>query len=436
MERLLHYVWRHRLLPLKALLTTDGEELEIVDPGLANNNAGPDFFNAKVRIGTTMWAGNVEIHLRSSDWYRHGHETDEAYNNVVLHVANVVDCEVRTESGKRLPQLQLDIPADLGSRYETLQKTEDYPRCHRIIPRIDPFKTHAWMDTLLAERLTERAAMVEKRLQETRGNWEWALFVTLARNFGFGLNGDAFETWARRIPLERIGKHRDELFQIEAIFLGMAGLLEPEALPPNSREEGQADEYFQRLRREFQYQCRLFDLGETMSYRQWKYLRLRPQNFPHIRLAELAWMYHKGNIGLSRIIDATLDDKPLERLYDLLQATTSDYWHRHIMFGRCVDHRQLHLSLQTQHLLIINTVLPVLYAYATDHDDWNLRERVIDLPRQLPAERNHILRQWQTCGLQADSAADSQALIQLKRQYCDRHDCLRCNFGYEYLKNN
>ena len=434
MEKLLHYVWRHRLLPLKALLTTDGEELEIIDPGLANSNAGPDFFNAKVRIGTTMWAGNVEIHLRSSDWFRHGHDSDEAYNNVVLHVAAVIDCEVTTESGKRLPQLQLDIPADLHLRYETLQKTEDYPRCHRIIPKIDPFKAHAWMDTLLAERLTERAGQVEKRLKETQGNWEWALFVTLARNFGFGLNGDAFETWARQIPLDRIGKHRDELFQIEAIFLGMAGLLETDALPPNSQEEGSRDEYFQRLQREFQYQCRLFGLKPMMSHRQWKYLRLRPQNFPHIRLAELSWMYHKGNIGLSRLIGATMDDKPLEKLYQLLQATTSEYWHTHVMFGRKVEHRQLHLSRQSQNLLIINTVLPVLYAYAMSHDDWALRERVLDLPRQLPAERNYILRQWQACGLQADSAADSQALIQLKRQYCDRHDCLRCNFGYEYLK--
>ena len=435
MERLLHYVWKHKLLPLKALLTTDGDALEIIDPGLANTNAGPDFFNAKVRIGATTWAGNVEIHLRSSDWFRHGHDTDEAYDNVVLHVASVIDCDVTTASGKRLPQVQLDIPADLHLRYETLLKTEDYPRCHRIIPEIAPFKAHAWMDTLLAERLTERARLVEERLRNTQGNWEWALFVTLARNFGFGLNGDAFETWARHIPLDRIGKHRDELFQIEAIFLGMAGLLDAEALPPNSRDEGSRDDYFLRLQREFQYQRRLFDLGPTMAARQWKYLRLRPQNFPHIRLAELAWMYHKGRMGLASLIEAATADKPLERLYQLLQATTSEYWYTHIMFGRPVDQRQLHLSPSSQNLLIINTVAPVLYAYATSHDNWPLRERVIDLLRQLPAERNYILRQWQACGLQADSAADSQALIQLKREYCDRHDCLRCNFGYEYLKN-
>lgn len=434
MERLLHYVWKHKLLPLKALLTTDGEALEIIDPGLANANAGPDFFNAKVRIGQTVWAGNVEIHMRSSDWFRHGHDTDEAYDNVVLHVASVIDGDVTTASGKRLPQLQLDIPADLHLRYETLQKTEDYPRCHRIIPKIEPFKAHAWMDTLLAERLTERAGQVERRLHDTRGNWEWALFVTLARNFGFGLNGDAFETWARQIPLDKIGKHRDELFQLEAIFLGMAGLLKPEALPHNSREEGSRDEYFLRLQQEFRYQCRLFDLQPTMSHRQWKYLRLRPQNFPHIRLAELAWMYYRGMVSLANLKDAALEDDPLRALRRVLHAETSEYWHTHILFGHPVERRTLKVSTTSQNLLIINTVAPVLYAYATTHDDWTLRERVLELLRLLPAERNYILRQWQACGLQADSAADSQALIQLKRQYCDRHDCLRCNFGYEYLK--
>lgn len=435
MERLLHYVWKHRLLPLRALLTTDGQELEIIDPGLANTNAGPDFFNAKVRIGQTMWAGNVEIHLRSSDWFRHGHEGDERYDNVILHVASVVDCDVTTCSGKRLPQLQLDIPASLSQRYETLQRTEDYPRCYRIIPRLDIFRVHAWMDTLTVERLEERAQQVKGRLKATNGNWEWALFITLARNFGFGLNGDAFEAWAGRIPLNRIGKHRDELFQIEAIFLGMAGLLEAASLPPESREKGALDEYFLSLRHEFQYQCRLFSLPTPTPYRQWRYLRLRPQNFPHIRLAELAWMYHKGRVTLSGLKDATMTEEPLKALRKALKAETSPYWQTHIMFGHPTGKRTLRLSQSSQNLLIINTVVPVLYAYATSHNDWELRQRTLDLLQLLPAERNHILRQWEACGLHVDTAADSQALIQLKRQYCDRHDCLRCSFGYEYLKS-
>ena len=429
MEKLLHYVWKHKLLPLKALLTTDGQEVEIIDPGLANQNQGPDFFNAKVRLGDTVWAGNVEIHLRSSDWFRHGHEGDEAYDSVILHVASVIDCDVTTSSGKRLPQLQLDIPAELHQRYETLRKTEDYPRCYRIIPGLDVFKVHAWMDTLLVERLEERARLVEQRLKATNGNWEWTLFVTLARNFGFGLNGDAFETWAKRIPLDKTGKHRDDLFQIEAIFLGMAGLLEDASLP----QKAVADDYFRRLQKEFQYQCRLFSLGAIMPYQQWKYLRLRPQNFPHIRLAELAWMYHKGGVTLSVLKDAVMEEQPLEALRRTLVAETSEYWQNHIIFGNPIEKRSLRLSKSSQNLLIINTVVPVLYAHAMTHDNWLLRERVLNLLRLLPAEQNYIMRQWAGCGLRVDTAADSQALIELKRQYCDRHDCLRCSFGYEFL---
>jgi len=451
MEKLLHYVWKHRILPLKALLTSDGQEVEIIDVGLSNPNAGPDFFNAKVRIGETTWAGNVEIHLRSSDWYRHGHDLDEAYNNVILHVVQTIDSPVTTENGKTLPQLQLDIPVGLYAKYEHLQKTEDYPRCHTIIPQIDTFKAHSWFDTLLVERLQERANLVLERLKAVNGDWEWALFVTLARNFGFGVNGDAFETWAKRLPLNRLGKHRDELFQIEAIFLGLAGLLQADSLPQNCREKGKDDEYFLRLQKEFAYQQRLFDLTLPLPFTMWKYLRLRPQNFPHIRLAELAWMYHNGKVGLQNLIDAVMTDEvdenegentkrktespALTALRRILYTETSDYWHEHIMFGCPAPHMELHLSRATQNLLIINTVVPTLYAYATTHDRWDLRERILDLLRELPAENNYILRQWEACGLKVSDAADSQALIQLKKQYCDRLDCLRCQFGYEYLKS-
>ena len=435
MEKLLHYVWKHKILPIKTLLTTKGEDLEIIDPGLANPNQGPDFFNAKIRIGNTMWAGNVEIHLRSSDWFRHGHDTDGAYDSVVLHVAGVVDCDVTTSDGRQLPQLQLDIPSDLSLRYEQLRKTDDYPRCYRVIPELDVMKIHSWMETLLVERIEERSNLVERRLKSVNGDWEWALFITLARNFGFGINGDTFETWAKRIPFARIGKHRDELFQIEAIFLGIAGLLEKASLPPNSAERGACDEYFQNIRHEFQYQCRLYGLGAIMPYQQWKYLRLRPQNFPHIRLGELAWMYHKGNVNLSRMIEAAMSEKPLEALQQMLGAETSEYWTTHIMFGCPIEKRPLQLSRSSKNLIIINTVVPVLYAYAMSHDSWPLRERVLELLGMLPAENNYILRQWNECGLKVSTASDSQALIQLKRQYCDRLDCLRCSFGYEYLNS-
>ncbi len=429
MEQLLHYVWKHRLFPLQGLCTTGGEQIEVISPGLHNHDAGPDFFNAKIRIGGTMWVGNVELHLRSSDWFRHGHDSDAAYNNVVLHIASVVDRDVYTENNIALPQLQLDIPQALQDSYQQLLSIDQYPRCHRIIPGLDTLKVHSWMDTLLLERLHSRAQRVMDYLAQTGGDWEKALFMTLARNFGFGLNAEAFQAWAKLLPLEKLGKHRDDLFQIEAIFMGLGGML-----GATNRPEAEADPYRQRLQREFKYQQRLFSLPEPLPFHQWKYLRLRPQNFPHIRLAQLAWMYSRGSVTLASLKDAVHSENPLKALDEALKAHTGDYWQEHLMFGKPIPRKTLSISASTRRLLVINTVVPVLYAHAKVHNDPACAEQLEELLRRMPAEDNRILRIWQECGLNVNSAADGQALIHLKNEYCDRQDCLRCPFGYEYLK--
>lgn len=429
MEQLLHYVWKHRLFPLAPLHTTRGETIDVLDPGLHNHDAGPDFFNAKLNINGTVWAGNVELHLRASDWFRHGHNADKAYNNVILHVVCEADREVVTENGTTLPQLVLEIPDGLRKNYEHLLSVDRYPRCHRVIPGIDTFKVHGWMDTLLQERLRSRADRVTGYLKDSNGDWEKALFMALARNFGFALNAEAFVAWAHLVPLEKIGKHRDELFQIEAIFLGLAGMLEP-----GSRPEAEADEYRQKLQREYRYQQRLFDLPPALPLQQWKYLRLRPQNFPHIRLAQLAWIYSNKRVTMAGLRDAIATENPIKALENLLKAQTSDYWTEHLMFGKPVPRKSLTLSPATRRLIIINTVIPVLYAHAAAHGDAATAERLEEMLRQMPAEDNHILRLWQECRLDVGSAADGQALIHLKNEYCDRCDCLRCAFGYEYMK--
>ena len=405
MERLLHYIWKHKILPLKALVTTSGEELEIIDPGMHNHDQGPDFFNAKVRLGDTIWAGNVEIHLKSSDWYRHGHHQDTAYDNTILHVAGVVDCEVETSSGKRLPQVQLDVPASLAVYYQELCRTDDSPRCHRMIPHLDPLRVHSWMDALLAERMEERSRRVLDRVASTRGDWEQATFITLSRNFGFGLNGDPFERWARNIPLQAVAKHRDSLFQVEAFFLGMAGLID-------ELEGERGAQEVARLHQEFDFLHHKFQLPPPMHKSEWKYLRTRPSNFPHVRLQQIACLYHRGTVQLSRLLETT----DIASLHHLLSLDG--------------------IAAGSRNLIIINTVVPLLYAYGTSHNDERFMERAIAMLEQLPHESNYIIRQWKACGLTIASAADSQALIQLKREYCDRLDCLRCRFGYEYLKYN
>lgn len=403
MEKLLHYVWKHKILPLKTLTTSDGQEIEVIDPGLHNHDQGPDFFNAKIRLGGTLWAGNVEVHLRSSDWYRHSHDNDPAYNSVILHVVGEIDGEVKNAEGKTIPQVRLDIPHGIRQSYEELCRTEDYPRCHRIIPSVPTMKVHQWMDALLVERLKERSELVAERANRTGGDWERATFVTLSRSFGFGLNGDAFERWAMRIPLQAAGKHRDNLFQIEALFLGMAGLID-EVLAVRSAKEVQL------LQQEFAYLKHKFSLGESMQRSDWRFLRTRPKNFPFMRILQIAELYHNGKTQMSKLLEA----KSIEELQGCLtvKGTTAN----------------------SRRLLIINTVVPLFFAYGRHIGDEDICMRAIRLLEELPAENNYILRQWQACGLTFSTAADSQALIQLKRQYCDRIDCLRCRFGYEYLK--
>lgn len=405
MERLLHYVWKHKILPLKPLITEEGQEVEVIDPGLHNHDQGPDFFNAKIRLGGVVWAGNVEVHLRSSDWYRHSHDSDPAYNSVILHVVGEIDREVRTQEGKALPQVQLDIPESIRRSYEELCRTEDYPRCHRIIPSIPQLKAHQWMDALLVERLKERSEKVAERAERTGGDWERATFVTLSRSFGFGLNGDAFERWAMRIPLSAAGKHRDDLFQIEALFLGMAGLIEEVQAARSSRE-------IALLRQEFDFLKHKFSLDEPMRREDWRFLRTRPGNFPSMRVLQIAELYHSGKAQMSKLLEA----KSVEELQLCLAVKG--------------------MTAASRRLLIINTVVPLLFAYGRHISDEDTCQRACRLLEELPAENNYILRQWLACGLKVSTAADSQALIQLKRQYCDRIDCLRCRFGYEFMKGN
>ena len=430
MEQLLHYVWKHRILPLGKLCTTSGQEVEVIDPGLHNHDAGPDFFNAKVRIGGQVWVGNVEIHLRSSDWQRHGHQLDPAYNNVILHVAEVVDAEVVTQDGKQLPQLCLPIPEDVSEHYAELCRTEDYPRCWRIIPSLSRLTVHSWMSALLAERLEERAQRCLDWLKALDGDWERTLFVALARNFGFGVNGDAFEAWGKALPLHAAAKHRDDLFQLEALFLGTAGLLALEAVPPTARQAAAEDSYFLRLQREWAYLKHKFQLPEPMAYERWRYLRLRPQNFPHLRIVQLANLYFRGTASFAALMKAS----SREALHTALDAAPSDYWQRHYLFGLESRRSEKHLSPSSRDLIIINTVCPMLFGYGEAHNDPSVQERAVELLEELRPEQNYIIRQWQQCGVEVASAADSQALIQLKRIYCDRKDCLRCRFGFEYLK--
>ena len=421
MEQLLHYVWKHKIFPLKELKTTTGQQVEVIDTGLANTDTGPGFFNAKLKLDGVLWIGNIEIHERSSDWFKHGHHADAGYNSVILHIASEIDMEISRSNGERIPQIQLICPEAVRTNYKELLETASYPPCYRIIPSLSPFTAHSWMSALQMERFEQKATLLNERLKRCQGNWEDAFFITLARNFGFGLNGDAFETWAHRLPFRAVDKHRNDLFQIEAIFFGQAGIL----------EDSDGDGYYLRLKKEYTYLQHKFGLI-PMDASLWRFLRLRPANFPHIRIAQLACLYHRAYGLLSRIMET----ETLQGVRDILKGGTSEYWLTHYTFGGSSPSRPKTLSNTSLDLLIINTVVTFLYAYGLHKGNRVLCARAGSFLEELKAENNYITRMWEQCGMKASNAADSQALIQLKKEYCDKKKCLYCRIGYEYLKRS
>lgn len=391
MEKLLHYTWKHKLYPLHLLATTDDRQVEVIDPGLYNrSHSGPDFFNAKIKVDGTLWVGNVEMHLKASDWFRHGHDKDAAYDNVILHVVESADMDVTTKSGRMPATMRLEIPESLKKDYEQLLHEDKYPPCYARISSIPSLKIHSWLSALETERLERKTADIKQRLQLSAGSWEDAYFRTLARNYGFGINGEAMETWASTIDLSKAAHHRDDLFQIEAYFIGQASLL---------------DRVEERYAQEYSYLQHKFHL-EPMKPQIWRYLRTRPQNFPHVRILQLAKMYYEQRTEFSSLL-ACKTVKEVGKLFD--------------MKGTKLD------------LLVINTVIPVIFAYGKATGKEEFCEKAFDLLEEIKAEDNHIVRMWQECGMDVRTAGDSQALIQLKNEYCDRRECLRCRIGYEYL---
>lgn len=418
-ELLLHYVWRHRLFHQEGLFTTDGESIEVIDSGMHNDDQGPDFLNAKVRIGSELWVGSIEIHNKASQWFAHGHDSDEGYNNVVLHVVGENDAKAVKQNGMVMPQLLLSIPSEILKGYQDLLTNDKYPPCRKALEEMPGIIITSWLSRLATERLQQRTDDIMERLQLCNGSWEQVCFITMARAFGFGVNSDAFEAWAKSFPLTIIDHHRDHPDQIEALFYGQAGLL----------FSGENDDYQSSLAKEYAYLQKKFSL-EPISTLLWRFLRMRPQNFPTIRISQLCQLYVKEHALMSKLSSIN----SIDELDELINVGVSDYWLSHYTFGKASKKVSKRLSRTSLHLIALNAVVPLIFAYGRYRNDEKMVQRAMTLLESLPAEDNTIVRMWQQCGLPADSASTSQALIQLKKRYCDHHDCLRCRFGYYYLK--
>lgn len=435
MERLYQYVWKNGLLGRRAKLD-DGRELTIKSPGRLNTDAGPDFQNAMLAIASQQWAGDVEIHVRASDWYAHGHHNDAAYDSVILHVVAHSDRGVQRGDGSTIPQLTATFPQNFFALYSTLCEGIGDVKCKRQLAEfIEDAKNEEGLhgssmltletvlESLAVERLQQKAQRIITEVNNLGGDWERGCLVALARALGFGLNGEPFEILARSLPLNILHRHCDNLLQLEALFFGQAGMLDTSIHI--------FDEYYQTLCREYFFLARKYGL-RPMRREMWKYARTRPQNFPHRRIALLARAVEGGYKMLSDILAAGCD---VEKLNPLLNIRAEGYWLTHSDFDVENHGGPIVLSAGSMNLLMINFVAPLLYAYGATYGDADSANRGLELWQQLPAEGNQYIRNWKSLGLKCHDAARSQALLQLRREYCDRDRCLECALGCKLLRN-
>lgn len=420
MERLMQYVWQHRLWPRTHLHTVDGIQVQIIDPGRLNTDAGPDFFNAKVNIGGHTWAGDIEIHVRASDWHRHGHDNDPAYDSVILHVVDRDDTPITRSNGEVIPQMRMACTPDFYKRYSELADSAD-----RELPCAAAFKTfpslhiNDWLDALLFERLYAKTERIESWLSLSANDWDSAAYTAVARCLGFGVNGDPFERLAISTPLIFIAKHCDSLFTIEALLFGQSGLLDS---APDT------DPYASALRKEYSFMAHKFGLKQPQSL-GWKMSRMRPHNFPHRRIATLAALLHKDTRLASRMLE-------LHSLDDAMQLFAIDlegYWKDHFTFGTPARAASPRLSRQSVISLIINAIAPLQFAYGMTRANESLTDSAVELLHRIPPEQNRIVELFRNAGVKTPSAAVTQSLIQLRRNYCETRKCLYCRIGHRLL---
>ncbi len=418
-EDFLHYIWQHKLYT-PDLRSDDNLAIEVIHPGIKNSNGGPDFFNAKIKIDGTLWAGNVEIHQDENEWYHHKHHLDASYDNVILHVVEKKADTTLNSKNRKIPVCSLSIPKRYRQRYLELHNNQSWIACAQSIGNIDNFRLKQWLERMLIERLEEKSQLVNNLLKTTNHNWDQVFFIMLARSFGFGLNGLPFELMARQTPLNVLLKHADKPFQLEALLYGQSGFLKGFI---------QTDEYAVSLKKEYDFLSHKYELT-PIDKSLWKFLRLRPVNFPTIRIAQLASLLHKTKGRFDQFF--TLENS--KSLLEALNVGTSEYWTSHYRLGKeSAKISTKTLGKPSKQRLIYNTIIPYLFIYASKHKDEQQKEKIIDYLYQQPAENNKTLEKWAELGQAPENEAQAQALLYLKSNYCDQKKCLNCHIGHEVL---
>lgn len=421
-EDFLHYVWKYRLFDQAELATRSGQPVDVLHPGTHNFDAGPDFFNAKLIMDDTTWAGNIEIHWYASEWNRHGHQFDPAYRNVILHVVYEADEDVSSLEGEKIPVIELKhrISALLIHRYQSFLAGQKWVPCAHLIHEVQPAVVYPFLQRLMVEKLEEKSALIYRALDKNKQNWEQAFFEFLARNFGFGVNALPFQLLAQSIPLQVLGKHKNNLTQIEALLFGQAGML-------NDVFE---DEYPLQLQREYQHLRKKFDL-EPMSGHLWKYSRMRPANFPTIRIAQLAKLISQSSGLFSKLMEA----QDIDRLRSMLDVELENYWLHHYTFGKYATKKIKSVGERSVDIILVNTVIPFLFVYGKHKQDESMMQLALDFMEKIKPESNHVIKKWEESGIKAYHSGDTQALLYLKKQYCSPKKCLTCGIGNVILKS-
>lgn len=421
-EDLLHYIWRLKRFDQLNLQTTKGEDLEIIHFGYPNMDAGPDFLEASIRRNGTLWYGQVEMHVKSSDWIAHQHQTDPRYHNVILHVVYEEDQDILDHHQVAIPCLVLKDRIDLGiiKKYHQLQARASVIPCENLLPLIDRGSVPILLESLLAKRLEDKSKIHQKELGALNGDWEALFYKLLSRAMGLRVNAAAFERLTSILPLQLIQKNREDLLQLEALLFGQAGLLQTKA----------GDSYTQSMRREYQFLQKKYRL-KAMDAIHWKFSRMRPSAFPTIRLAQLAAIYHEHSSLFHQVKEAH-DIKDISHLF---HVSASKYWDTHYRLGIASTKKSIKsLGKAKVEVLLINAVVPILFLYGKLYNEYAYCEKAIHFMSQISPESNHLTRQMVALNFPNQHAGHSQAIIELKKNFCDAKRCLSCSIGHQILK--
>jgi hypothetical protein len=418
-EALLHYIWQHSLFENEEYIADTGEKINILATGTHNRDGGPDFTNAKIVIDGMKWAGNVEIHGKSSEWKNHGHHRNAAYDNVILHVVENVNTICTGRSGRRIPCIKLKFDQRIKDKYHELLNREELIRCSDFLNKIDPSLITFWLSALAVERLCSKTRQVQNIFKTTQGSWEETFYIHVAQSFGLKINSLPFELLAKATPLKVLAKHRKTQFQLESLLFGQAGFL----------ENGTVDEYKSKLKEEYQFLKKKYKL-KNIEPHLWKFLRLRPSNFPTIRIAEFCSIIYDSKGLFSMVLECT----NAQQIRELINCNVSDYWKKHYTFGKVSQYKNKSLGQSSVNAIIINTIIPFMFIYGDYKNKEEMKDRAIRLLEQLPPENNKITKKWTIYNIKARHAAESQALLQLTNIYCRYKKCLECQIGNLVLR--